>query len=165
MKSRNFLHRIKNSRACLPACLLLAACHSNTVYHSYQPVATAGWDKGDTLVYTLPASVPAGTYEAEIGVRHQEAYPYRDLWVSISRNMQDTLIYTTDTLQVFLADETGNWKGDGPGGLYQLTQVYQPKFTITGKGSSRSIRIVHIMKDKPLIGVSDIGIRLRKTSE
>ena len=26
-----------------------------------------GWNKSDTLVYTLPNSIPAGNYEAEIG--------------------------------------------------------------------------------------------------
>lgn len=164
MKSRKFLHLhpIKNKWVCLPVCFLLAACHGHTVYHSYQPVTTTGWNKSDTLIYTLPASIPAGTYEAEIGIRHQEAYPYRNLWLSISGNMLDTLTYTADSLQLFLADETGNWNGDGPGGLYQFTQLYKPDFTITQEGSSRTIRIVHIMKDKSLKGISDVGICLRK---
>lgn len=163
MKSRRLLHRIRNSWACLPLCLSLAGCHGNTVYHSYRPVPTTGWQQGDTLVYTLPATVPAGTYEAEIGIRHQEAYPYRDVWIGISQNMQDTLAYTTDTLRIFLADEAGNWNSVGTGGLYQLTETFRPKLVIAQEGESRSFRIVHIMKDKPLEGVSDIGIRLRRT--
>lgn len=107
-------------------CLLLAACNSNTVYHSYQSIPTMGWSKGDTLVYTLPTSIPTGTYKMTIGIRHQENYPYRDLWLGISQSAKDTLTYSTDTLQLFLADETGNWNGDGPGGLYQFTRLYTP---------------------------------------
>ena len=42
------------------------------------PVPLDGWNKSDTLVYTLPNSIPAGNYEAEIGIRYQESYPYRD---------------------------------------------------------------------------------------
>lgn len=164
MASHNLLHRIKHKWACLPVCLLLAACHGNTVYHSYRPVATTGWGKGDTLVYTLPASIPPGRYEMEIGIRHQETYPYRDVWIAISQNMQDTLVYTTDTLQLFLADETGNWYGNGPGGLYQFAQSCNSQFIITQESASKHIRIVHIMKDKPLKGISDVGIRLRKTA-
>lgn len=163
MKSRKILHLLKNKTACLPVvCLLLAACHGNTVYHSYQSVAVAGWAKGDTLIYTLPENIPAGDYEMEIGIRHRENYPYRDLWLGISQNMKDTLAYSTDSLQLYMADKTGNWCGNGPGGLYQFTQVYTPAFTIAQEGKSRTIRIVHLMTDHQLKGISDVGIRLRR---
>lgn len=161
--SHKLLWLIKNKIACLPIIyLLLTACHSNTVYHSYNPIPTTGWSKSDTLVYTLPASIPAGTYEMTIGIRHQESYPYRDLWMNISTNVKDTSTYTTDTLQLFLADKTGNWNGNGPGGLYQFTKLYTPSFTIAQDSASRNIRIVHIMTDNPLKGISDVGIRLEK---
>ena len=92
--SHKLLWLIKNKIACLPIIyLLLTACHSNTVYHSYQSIPTTGWSKSDTLVYTLPASIPAGTYEMTIGIRHQESYPYRDLWMNISTNVKDTHLY------------------------------------------------------------------------
>ncbi|GAA6340129.1 hypothetical protein I090019C5_13670 [Phocaeicola massiliensis] len=97
-----------------------------------------------------------------IGIRHQESYPYRDLWMNISTNVKDTSTYTTDTLQLFLADKTGNWNGNGPGGLYQFTKLYTPSFTIAQDSASRNIRIVHIMTDNPLKGISDVGIRLEK---
>jgi len=161
--SHKLLWLIKNKIACLPIIyLLLTACHSNTVYHSYQSIPTTGWSKSDTLVYTLPASIPAGTYEMTIGIRHQESYPYRNLWMNISTNVKDTSTYTTDTLQLFLADKTGNWNGNGPGGLYQFTKLYTPSFTIAQDSASRNIRIVHIMTDNPLKGISDVGIRLEK---
>lgn len=156
------LCRIKNKWICLLLCLLLTGCNNHTVYHSYQPVSTTGWNKDDTLIYALPPSIPAGTYEIEIGIRHYEEYPYRNLWLGFSQNMQDTLVYTTDSLQLFLADETGHWNGNSPGGLYQLTQMYKPNFIIVQEGYSRTIRIIHLMKDKPLKGISDIGICLRQ---
>lgn len=161
--SHSLLWLTKNKLLFLPiASLLLAACHDNTVYHSYKTIPTGGWNKSDTLVYALPTSIPAGTYRMTIGIRHQENYSYRDLWLGISQNVKDTLVYTTDTLQLFLADKTGDWNGNGPGGLYQFTQLYAPSFTITQDGGSRNIRIVHIMTDNPLKGISDIGVRLQK---
>lgn len=162
MKSRKPLRPIRNKIIGLSA-LLLTACQSNTVYHSYQPVATTGWNKSDTLIYTLPETVPTGSYAIEIGIRHREAYPYRDLWLCISQNMQqDTLKFKTDSVRIFLADKKGNWKGTGPGGLYQYTCRYKPAFRIEQQGQARTFRIVQIMKDNPLAGVNDIGIRLIK---
>ena len=161
--SHKLLWLIKNKIACLPIIyLLLTACHSNTVYHSYQSIPTTGWSKSDTLVYTLPNSIPAGNYEAEIGIRYQESYPYRDIWLGVSHNTEDTLTYVTDTLQLFLVDEAGNKTGNGLCGLYQCNLPYKAFIPIRTEGSARTFRIVHIMTDNPLTGISDIGIQLRK---
>lgn len=164
MKSRKFPSPIKNK----PAWLLLtvfAACQSNIVYHSYRPVPLEGWAKSDTLVYALPASVPTGEYEVEIGIRYGEAYPYRDLWLEVSHNTQDTLHYATDTVHFFLADESGNKTGNSPGGLYQCVLPYQSGLPVRQEGSTRTFRIVQIMKDNPLKGISDIGIQISKTAK
>lgn len=161
MRNRKLLLQLRNKLAGLPI-LLLAACQSNIVYHSYEPVSPSGWAKSDTLVYALPASVPAGSYEVEIGIRYQESYPYRDIWLGVSHNSLDTLTYVTDTLQLFLADEVGNKTGNGPGGLYQCDLPYKASFPIRLEGNARTFRIVHIMTDEPLMGISDVGIRLRR---
>ena len=115
-----------------------------------------------SLVYTLPNSIPAGNYEAEIGIRYQESYPYRDIWLGVSHNTEDTLTYVTDTLQLFLVDEAGNKTGNGLCGLYQCNLPYKAFIPIRTEGSTRTFRIVHIMRDNPLTGISDIGIQLRK---
>lgn len=163
MRNRKLLPRLRNKLAGLPI-LLLAACQSNIVYHSYEPVSPDGWAKSDTLVYTLPASVPAGNYEMEIGVRYQVSYPYKDIWLGISNNMQDTLTYATDTLHFFLFDDSGNKTGNSPGGLYQCELPYKASFPIHVEGNGRTFRIAHIMADQPLKGISDVGIRLRRTA-
>ena len=161
MKSHKLLYQLKNKLTWLPI-LILAACRNNIIYHSYAPVPLDGWDKSDTLVYTLPNSIPAGNYEAEIGIRYQESYPYRDIWLEVSHNTKDTLTYVTDTLQLFLVDEAGNKTGNGLCGLYQCDLPYKASIPIRTEGSARTFRIVHIMTDNPLTGISDIGIRLRK---
>lgn len=161
MKDRKLQNRLKNNIVWLSA-LLLAACQSNTVYHSYQPAPLTGWNKSDTLIYTLPSTIPTGAYELEIGIRHQEIYPYQNLWLGIAHNMKDSLTYTKDSLELILADKDGNWKGVGPGGLYQYTQTFKKSVYIDQEGNSRTFRIYHIMSDKPLKGVSDIGVKLTK---
>ena len=163
MKSRKFTHHIKTK----PAWLLftvLAACQSDIVYHSYRPVPLGGWAKSDTLEYALPASVPVGEYDLEVGIRYGEAYPYRDIWLEISHNTQDTLRYATDTVHFFLADESGNKTGNGPGGLYRCALSYKSEFPITQEGNARTFRIVQIMKDNPLKGISDIGIQISRSA-
>lgn len=160
MKSPKLPHGIKNKVAWLSV-ILLTACQGNTVYHSYQAVPIDGWRKDDTLIYALPSSIPIRTYEIEIGIRYQISYPYRNLALGISHNMRDTLIYTTDTLQIFLTSETDSNTENGIGGLYQRTFTYKTHLSISQKGETRTFRIVQIMRDNPLKGINDVGIQIK----
>lgn len=139
---------------------LLTACHSHTVYHSYCPVPPQGWGKGDTLVYQLPASIPEGVYDLEIGIRYQEGYPYRDIWLAVSRHLTDSALCATDTLHFFLTDEAGNKTQNSPGALYQYTAHYPTPISLQDTDTIRSFHLVHLMKDNPLRGITDMGIRL-----
>lgn len=160
MKSRRLRLLLKNSLGLGVSLFIGYGCQGSTVYHAYQAIDTEGWDKRDTLTYTLPSSVTPGTYEAQIGLRYQDAYPYRDIWLGICHNLEDSLTYTTDTLHLFLADPLGNRSGNRPSGLYQSAQPYRTTLHIQATGSSRSFRIIHLMKDQSLPGIHDVGIEL-----
>ncbi len=160
MKSPKLLKRLKNNLTIAVVCLL-AACQGNTIYHSYQPVPTEGWAKSDTLVYTLPDSIQAGNYLAEINIRCHESYPYRNLWLAIDYNLQDSLTFTTDTLQLFVANIKGEKAENSPGRLHQYILPYDKLLSISQK-SGRSFYIRQLMADSLLTGVSDAGIHLQK---
>ena len=130
--------------------ILLTSCQGNTFYHSYQPVNEAGWDRNDTLTYILPTPVTAGmSLSIEIGIRHKDSYPYRDIWLTLN----------DDTCHLFLADTIGKWSGNGIGEMRHLTCSipFQVK-----EDSIRQFRIQHIMEDNPLQGIHDIGIHISK---
>lgn len=167
----------------------LAACHTDTVYHVYHPVSVNGWSKQDTLIYTLPDSLKEGCYQLEMNVRHTEAYPYRDIWIEMAVEQEkpqqthtkqteaedsleinvfeastDSMTWVRDTLHFYLADNKGRWiKGGTIGSLYQFSAPAQ-SFCLNGK-NGKTLRIIHIMKDNPLPGIHDIGIRLYQTAE
>lgn len=129
---------------------LTVSCQEHTIYHSYQPVETAGWHKNDTLIYSLPQALANVAYQYEIGIRHKDTYPYRDIWLKVNQ----------DTIHLYLADSIGKWRGHGIGGTRQLTFPVQLK--TNDEDSIREFRITHIMQDQPLSGVHNIGIKISK---
>lgn len=129
--------------------LLLTSCQRNTLYHSYQPVNSMGWHKNDTMIYSLNSPIASQNLMLEIGLRHTDAYPYRDLWLNVNQ----------DTVHIYLTDSVGHWKGKGIGELRSLIQTVSFSHQ---KDSIKDIRITHIMTDKNLIGIHDIGIRIDK---
>lgn len=131
---------------------LCTSCQKNTLYHSYQPVNQAGWYRDDTLSYQLstPITITNETLQYEIGIRHKDTYPYRDIWLMINQ----------DTVHVYLADTTGYWHGSGIGNIKQYTNTFQTKQAVGD--SIKEFRVSHIMQDTPLHGICDIGIRIMR---
>lgn len=139
-------------------CLLfsLAACDNQTIYHTYQNLSIEGWKKTDTLKYQLPAQLAGKQYDLEVGLRHTENYPYQDIWMEILYPLSPDR--HPDTLHITLADKQVNWKGNGTSSnLYQYTSPHHP---VTFSPSDSMVQIIHIMRDEPLKGISDVGIRL-----
>lgn len=138
-------------------CLLLltAACQNKIVYHYYQPVASTGWLNGDTLRYTYTPTTLPTKQELEIGIRHIDSYPYRDLWLTINQHEH------IDTLHIYLANENGSWKGNGIGENRQYTEIVS-QINILPTDSNLVFEIVHIMEDDTLKGIKDIGLCIKE---
>ena len=133
---------------------LCISCQKDTLYHSYQPVNQAGWYRNDTLSYQLstPITISDETLQYEIGIRHKDTYPYRDIWLMVNQ----------DTVHVYLADTTGYWHGSGIGNIKQYSSSFQTKLT---RGDSiKEFRITHIMQDNPLHGICDIGLHIMQAN-
>jgi gliding motility-associated lipoprotein GldH len=120
------------------------------LYHSYQPVTDTGWYSNDTLLYQLPFPISAQeSLQYEIGIRHKDTYPYRDLWLTVNQ----------DTIHMYLADTTGYWLGNGIGNIKQYSNTFQPQMGT--RDSIKELRVTHIMQDNPLHGICDIGIHIK----
>lgn len=129
--------------------LLTLACQDNTSYHSYQSINSMGWYRNDTLIFSLDSAITHDkAYELQLGIRHKDSYPYRDLWLTVNQ----------DTVHFYLADSIGHWLGSGIGELRQLTNLipFKPK-----QDTIKEIRIVHIMQDNPLTGIQNLGISIQ----
>lgn len=157
-KKNNQQVQTKKSKALVLVLLLfMAACQDpNTVYHSFLPIQSSGWEKIDTLNFILPPDIPEGKKQFEIGIRHKDSYPYRDIWLTI------TCQALTDTLHLYLTDPNGTWKGVGIGGNKQFTHKLTKPYIIHSTDSNYVIQITHIMQDTPLIGINDVGLCIKE---
>lgn len=142
---------------------LWVSCRQDTLYHTYQSIPTPdGWHKQDTLSYQLPEQIEGEGYRLEVGIRNTNQYPFRDIWLIIRQNWKDSLVFQTDTLHFYLADEQGKWNSGGnTGSLFQHTYFCEKTFTIR-PSSINVLQMTHLMKQDPLPGINDAGIRLVK---
>ena len=152
---------LKNSILSLFSACLLTACNEHTVYHSYQSLPNKGWGKSDTLSFQIPIteSIPP-TFRLFTEVRNKSNYPYHNLYLFISQNLQDSTVFLTDTITINLADSTGKWLGNGWGSIYQSAVFFKSVRPLYP--GNYTFRIISGMKDEKLNGLNDIGIRIEK---
>lgn len=139
--------------------LLLVACQPHTVYHSFQTLPEDGWNKSDTLVFSIPKEeIQHNPYDLEVEIRHTKDFAYQSLWVIVYQNTIDSTHFTADTLQCILADEKGRFAGTGLGNYYQCSF---PLKTISINNTYTPIfKLIHYMKKGRIENIHDVGIRL-----
>lgn len=146
-------------------CLLfsLASCSDGEVYYRFQHIEKAQWQRDNVLVFAMDSALfqPNKEYYFSLELTTNRGYPYRDLWLRVDHNLQDTLFHT-DTIHAILADEQGTWLGSGVGGLNQLSFPYLGPLVPTVRDSITGYRLMieQVMHDNPLRGVEKIGLKV-----
>lgn len=137
--------------------LTTAGCTGNKVYDKYQHTFITGWEKNDTLNFSVPRMAASGNYAAGLMLRINGSYPFMSLTMIVEQKVMPAMTVRTDTLKCDLMDAKGNTKGHG-------TFYYQYSFPIAtmplAKGDSLQVTIRHDMKREILPGVSDVGYSL-----
>ncbi|MCH5245925.1 MAG: gliding motility lipoprotein GldH [Muribaculaceae bacterium] len=139
--------------------LCLGACYpGHNDFNSFENLPADGWAYGDTISFVTDTldSIPL-TGTLEIAIRHNNLYPYRNLWLEISYPLNGKT--NTDTVNMELADVYGRWHGNGFGASYQFATPVKHK-VILGPGTR--VNVTHVMRVDTLTGVEQLGIRFRK---
>ena len=141
----------------LTVALAFAGCNRKTIYHHYEHTPVAGWEKNDTLTFTVKAKERA-VVQRDVELRISGEYPFQRLNLVIEQTTYPAGISRRDTLNCDLIDPQGNIQGQG-------LSLYQYRFHMTdislNEGDSLCVNIRHNMKRELLSGVNDVGLRLR----
>jgi len=141
----------------LTVALAFAGCNRKTIYHHYEHTPVAGWEKSDTLTFTVKAKERA-VVQRDVELRMSGDYPFQRLNLVIEQTTYPAGISRRDTLNCDLIDPQGNIRGEG-------LSLYQYRFHMTdislNEGDSLCVHIRHNMKREVLQGIADVGLRLR----
>lgn len=137
--------------------LMFAACGRGPVAADSSEVDAAGWSSTDTVRLTFDVAQPEHRHDLQLGLRHDEDYPYSNLYLFIRLTYPNGKTLT-DTLACPLAAEDGTWYGDGRGWIDQRIGYKRGvAFPLAG---TYTLDIVHAMRRDPLPGIGDIRFAL-----
>lgn len=101
----------------------------------------------------------ADLFDVSLEIRNNNDYPFRNIWLFVDFQAPGGDV-RTDTVGVDLADVYGKWHGSGIS-LYSLSIPYEKAVRFPQKGAyTYSIR--QGMRENPLKGISDIGLKISK---
>lgn len=140
-------------------CVAFAACDRLPVYSHYEHTSSNGWEKNDTLSFSVSPVKEAGYYQEELGLRINEDYPFQGLCLVIQQTILPSGYRHNDTLNCTLIDKSGRVKGSGIKHFQYNFHVNTIRLT---EGDSLHILVKHNMKREIMPGITDIGFRIEK---
>jgi gliding motility-associated lipoprotein GldH len=140
---------------------MLSGCQRNSHYHHSEAPPAGGWEMNRTLFFqdSLRSDVPE-TVHMEIELRHNNLYPYQNIWIYLKTKCSDGT-NRLDSINWKLAEPSGRWLGDGWGSLYSLSYSL-PDLSIRKTTGARwfVIEIQHGLRDPLLPGIESVGVHL-----
>lgn len=137
----------------------MVSCRQRTVYDGYQSTPVAGWEKNDTLSFSVNRVDTAAVYHATLGLRTTDDYPFTSITLIVEQHTYPSDRIQKDTLNLRLTDDHGNATGKG---LSFRQYTFDIGDVSLESGDSVHVRIRHDMKREILPGISDVGYELRR---
>jgi gliding motility-associated lipoprotein GldH len=153
---------LRNSIAAIAMICGFAACDKDMVYYSYQHVGNV-WRWSDTLFFDLNFKDSLQPICFEADVRFKEAYPFKELTLAATHNLQDSLVFVTDTIRIAMTDENGTRKAS-TWSYYYMASGRLGVMRMAHPGNYR-VMLSPLASDSTVTGLTDVGLRLMKVPE
>lgn len=133
------------------------------IYTQFAEIKNGEWDRDETFYFELDSSLFElnKPYDITIELTNSVNYPYKNIWLYMTHNLNDTIKDTHTQLEYFLADDEGRWYGGGFGSLYQTSLTFKKNYRFTEK-RNYIFGVSHNMVDNPLKGIERIGVNVTK---
>ncbi len=142
------------------ALLTLTACDKNRVFEDYKTIKNAEWSYKDQPTFLIDIQDTTVGYTLYFNIRNNGNYLYNNLWVRMHIE-EPSKPERTERFEFTLAEPDGRWLGTGIGDIYSNQILLQENIRFQRKGIY-TIKWEQNMRDEPLIGIEDVGMRVEK---
>jgi gliding motility-associated lipoprotein GldH len=144
---------------CFGLFVFFLSCSQKEVFYEFHSFPLAEWNQQESVRFEIPVHDNSIPYDVFIEIRNNNNYSFRNLWLFVDyKNPNGRL--RSDTVYVELADIYGKWYGKGIS-LFDYSFPYElnVQYPDTGK---YIYTIRQGMRENPLKGISDIGLKVSR---
>ncbi len=161
--TRNHPMAIRNFVFAILLILFAFSCTNDNTFYKFQPVDATGWHKDSAAVFDVEISDTLKNFDVLVNVRNGGEYPYQNLWLFVKRTGPDNFVLN-DTIECYIADPMGKWKGSGIGSRYEVSVLYQQNQRFGAKGTYH-YEIRQGMREDKLVGLYEIGFMVKNVQK
>lgn len=140
------------------AMAMLVSCNHTAIFEQYQNISQEAWDMQDSICFHVDMNDTTSRYNVLLHIRNTEQYPYQNLWLFTRSTAPDSTL-AIDTLECFLADNSGKWINQSLLSTHEMPLLYMSNIRFPKIGTY-TFDVVHGMRDSVLHGISQIGISI-----
>ena len=140
--------------------MVLSSLYDPLTNETYKTIDPSGWSKDSCAVFNFQVDKNYLNYNILIDVRNRGDYPNSNLWLFVDVMAPDSTVIR-DTVEYQLALPNGKWTGKGTGGLYTNQFPFRTNVFFPSPGKY-TVSVTHAMRTDPLIGISDIGLAVKR---
>ncbi len=137
------------------------SCNSDIVYQETLKISNAKWNRNELAKFSFEIEDSLSKYDLYLMIRHAGNFPYKNLYL-FAKTSGPRDVFAKDTAQMIFADDRGNWLGKGIGDIYDYEFKFKEEIGFPYQGKYE-IQLEQAMRDFEIEGVTDIGIKLKKS--
>lgn len=139
---------------------VLFSCNQHTLYDHYEPVHVEGWNYKEPVRFTYQVTDTNEYTDVYLKLRHTEDYPWMNIFFFMTTIFPDST-YAKDTIECFLADQSGEWFGQGYGHIKSDKFLLKQKVRFPMLGTY-VFELTHGMREPELKEIKDVGLMINR---
>jgi gliding motility-associated lipoprotein GldH len=143
--------------------LALGGCRQVALYEMLQNIPGAAWPATEVRKFQFEITDTTQSYWVELVLRHTNSYPYRNIWVKVGLELPgDSAKQSQFDLALAGSDK---WLGTGMGDIFERRVRLFAKPVSFSKAGHASFYLQHTMRQDPLPGIMQVGLRLQPSTQ
>jgi len=144
--------------------IVWTSCAKSDAYQKQVAITDGNWQSNNKPEFEIEITDTTSVYDLFLLLRHDDAYPYSNMWVRINIQQPGDSVYLVgERLEVTMADPEGKWLGRNFGDLWEQKAILSnDKYPIFTKPGTYKLKLEHLMRANPLENVLNVGINVQK---
>jgi gliding motility-associated lipoprotein GldH len=141
---------------------VLISCRQIDVFEKNTTIPHYKWDNKYKATGTFSISDTSAPYNIYIVLRHTDSYQYSNIWLNVGlQGPGDTMHF--QKVNLVLADDVNGWEGTGMNDIWEVRKLINVwNRSIIKKKGEYHFSISQAMRDNPLPGIMNVGLRVDK---
>lgn len=137
---------------------MLTGCQKVALYERLRNIEKAAWSEQQVPSFTFDITDTTAGYDVYVVVRHTNDYAYRNIWLNVSLQQPGDSV-RTQPFELLLA-ASDKWLGTGMNDVFEHRALLFSQPVHFNKAGSVTFTLQHIMRQNPLPGILQVGIRV-----